>query len=203
MLPAASAAAEAAGDAACVAQLEAALEALLAQRDRLLLLTPQRRGPWGVETLHRLLLGEAAADPARWPCGTPVICLRNRDDLGLANGDLGVVVGQILAKQADWEQQAKVMRVVVAVIRITVVVVVEQGQAEEVLEVMGFKVRLPELRHIMQAAEVAVLHLGRPVMQVVLVVELRDMVALARLTLEVGAVVTVLEMTMVVVVDQA
>ena len=72
---------------------EAALEALLAQRDRLLLLTPQRRGPWGVETLHRLLLGEAAADPARWPCGTPVICLRNRDDLGLANGDLGVVVG--------------------------------------------------------------------------------------------------------------
>ncbi|MCX5954381.1 MAG: AAA family ATPase [Cyanobacteria bacterium] len=71
----------------------AAVEALLAQRDRLLLLTPQRRGPWGVETLHRLLLGEAAADPARWPCGTPVICLRNRDDLGLANGDLGVVMG--------------------------------------------------------------------------------------------------------------
>jgi exodeoxyribonuclease V alpha subunit len=71
----------------------AALEALLAQRDQLLLLTPQRRGPWGVETLHRLLLGEAAADPARWPYGTPVICLRNRDDLGLANGDLGVVVG--------------------------------------------------------------------------------------------------------------
>lgn len=72
----------------------AAVAALLAQRDRLLLLTPQRRGPWGVETLHRLLLGEAAADPARWPCGTPVICLRNRDDLGLANGDLGVVVGE-------------------------------------------------------------------------------------------------------------
>ncbi len=71
----------------------AAVEALLAQRDRLLLLTPQRRGPWGVETLHRLLLGEAAADPARWPVGTPVLCLRNRDDLGLANGDLGVVVG--------------------------------------------------------------------------------------------------------------
>jgi len=75
----------------------AAVEALLAQRDRLLLLTPQRRGPWGVETLHRLLLGDAAADPARWPCGTPVICLRNRDDLGLANGDLGVVVGDSAA----------------------------------------------------------------------------------------------------------
>jgi exodeoxyribonuclease V alpha subunit len=79
----------------------AAVEALLAQRDRLLLLTPQRRGPWGVETLHRLLLGDAAADPARWPCGTPVICLRNRDDLGLANGDLGVVVGDSPATDPD------------------------------------------------------------------------------------------------------
>jgi exodeoxyribonuclease V alpha subunit len=80
---------------------DAAVEALLAQRDRLLLLTPQRRGPWGVETLHRLLLGEVAADPARWPCGTPVICLRNRDDLGLANGDLGVVVGDSPATGPD------------------------------------------------------------------------------------------------------
>lgn len=80
---------------------QAAVQALLAQRDRLLLLTPQRRGPWGVETLHRLLLGEAAADPARWPCGTPVICLRNRDDLGLANGDLGVVVGDAPATGPD------------------------------------------------------------------------------------------------------
>jgi len=86
------AAAQGAGDLGA-ADRAAAVEALLAQRDRLLLLTPQRRGPWGVETLHRLLLGETAADPARWPCGTPVICLRNRDDLGLANGDLGVVVG--------------------------------------------------------------------------------------------------------------
>ena len=81
---------------------QAAVQALLAQRDRLLLLTPQRRGPWGVETLHRLLLGEAAADPARWPCGTPVICLRNRDDLGLANGDLGVVVGDAPATGPDY-----------------------------------------------------------------------------------------------------
>lgn len=38
---------------------------------------------------------------ARWPCGTPVICLRNRDDLGLANGDLGVVVGDAPATGPD------------------------------------------------------------------------------------------------------
>jgi exodeoxyribonuclease V alpha subunit len=85
----------------------AAVQALLAQRDRLLLLTPQRRGPWGVETLHRLLLGDAAADPARWPCGTPVICLRNRDDLGLANGDLGVVVGDSPATGSESSLDSK------------------------------------------------------------------------------------------------
>jgi exodeoxyribonuclease V alpha subunit len=85
----------------------AAGQALLSQRDRLLLLTPQRRGPWGVETLHRLLLGEAAADPARWPCGTPVICLRNRDDLGLANGDLGVVVGDSPATGSESSLDSK------------------------------------------------------------------------------------------------
>jgi exodeoxyribonuclease V alpha subunit len=55
-----------------------------------------------VETLHRLLLGEAAADPARWPFGTPVLCLRNRDDLGLANGDLGVVVGDAPTANPDF-----------------------------------------------------------------------------------------------------
>jgi exodeoxyribonuclease V alpha subunit len=60
-----------------------------------------------VETLHRLLLGEAAADPARWPCGTPVICLRNRDDLGLANGDLGVVVGDAPAADSDSNLDSK------------------------------------------------------------------------------------------------
>jgi exodeoxyribonuclease V alpha subunit len=85
----------------------AAVQALLAQRDRLLLLTPQRRGPWGVDTLHRLLLGDAAADPARWPCGTPVICLRNRDDLGLANGDLGVVVGDSPATGSESSLDSK------------------------------------------------------------------------------------------------
>ncbi len=67
--------------------------ALLAERDRLLVLTPRRRGPWGVEAIHRGLLGAAVlADPRRWPPGTPVLCSRNLPDLGLANGDLGVVL---------------------------------------------------------------------------------------------------------------
>jgi exodeoxyribonuclease V alpha subunit len=34
-----------------------------------------------------------AAAPAAWPEGLPVLCTRNLPDLGLANGDVGVLVG--------------------------------------------------------------------------------------------------------------
>jgi exodeoxyribonuclease V alpha subunit len=68
---------------------------LLVERDRLLVLAPRRRGPWGVEGIHRTLLGEAAAGPAiAWPEGLPVLCTRNLPELGLANGDVGVLVGR-------------------------------------------------------------------------------------------------------------
>jgi exodeoxyribonuclease V alpha subunit len=68
---------------------------LLVERDRLLVLAPRRRGPWGVEGIHRTLLGEAAAAPAiAWPEGLPVLCTRNLPELGLANGDVGVLVGR-------------------------------------------------------------------------------------------------------------
>ena len=67
-------------------------QALLAERDRLLVLSPLRRGPWGVEAIHRTLLADAGA-PAAWPEGLPVLCTRNLPDLGLANGDVGVLVG--------------------------------------------------------------------------------------------------------------
>jgi len=68
---------------------------LLVERDRLLVLAPRRQGPWGVEGIHRILLGEAAAAPAiAWPEGLPVLCTRNLPELGLANGDVGVLVGR-------------------------------------------------------------------------------------------------------------
>ena len=44
--------------------------------------------------MHQHLLGERAQRPAdQWPSGTPVLCCRNLPELGLANGDLGVLVG--------------------------------------------------------------------------------------------------------------
>ena len=67
---------------------------LLEQRDRLLVLSPLRRGPWGVQTIHREILGDRAAAPvSAWPEGLPVLCGRNLPELGLANGDVGILVG--------------------------------------------------------------------------------------------------------------
>jgi len=66
---------------------------LLAELETLLVLTPLRRGRWGVEAIHQELLGAAAqSGPQHWPIGTPVLCQRNLNDLGLANGDVGLVV---------------------------------------------------------------------------------------------------------------
>ncbi|SBO42870.1 ATP-dependent RecD-like DNA helicase [Cyanobium sp. NIES-981] len=71
----------------------AAARALLKQLDALLVLSPARRGRWGVEAVHRALLGEALEQPIQaWPAGTPVLCQRNLPAPGLANGDVGIVV---------------------------------------------------------------------------------------------------------------
>ena len=67
--------------------------ALLSQLEQRIALSPVRQGPWGVQNLHRTLLGPAALDPLeRWPVGTPVLNRRNRPEQELANGDTGVLV---------------------------------------------------------------------------------------------------------------
>ena len=81
-----------------------------------LVLCPRRRGPWSLEDLNRSLLGEAnALDPARWPAGLPVICGGNQPELGLANGDLGVVIGRgetrrLLFRTVDGDGSVQVRR---------------------------------------------------------------------------------------------
>ncbi|MFZ0408462.1 MAG: AAA family ATPase [Cyanobium sp.] len=67
---------------------------LLALRDQLLVLTPVRQGAWGLDAIHRTLLGDLIRrPPLDWPAGTPVLCTRNRPELGLANGDVGILIG--------------------------------------------------------------------------------------------------------------
>ena len=68
-------------------------EALLSQLDAVIALSPIRRGPWGVDAIHRALLGDTSRRALQhWPAGTPVLNRHNKPDQGLANGDIGVVV---------------------------------------------------------------------------------------------------------------
>jgi exodeoxyribonuclease V alpha subunit len=68
---------------------------LLLERDRLLVMAPQRQGRWGLEAIHRALLGSRLEGALQdLPAGTPVLCGRNLPDLNLANGDVGVLVGR-------------------------------------------------------------------------------------------------------------
>ena len=70
-----------------------ACQALLQELERCIALSPVRQGRWGVEALHRALLGETEGVPLqRWPLGTPVLNRLNRPEQGLANGDIGVLV---------------------------------------------------------------------------------------------------------------
>jgi exodeoxyribonuclease V alpha subunit len=67
--------------------------ALLIALEERIALSPLRQGPWGVEALHRALLGSALGAPLeRWPLGTPVLNRLNRPEQELANGDIGVLV---------------------------------------------------------------------------------------------------------------
>ncbi|MFM7652976.1 MAG: AAA family ATPase [Vulcanococcus sp.] len=78
---------------AALAADTSAAAALLAELERLILLSPTRQGAWGVEGVQRALLGEAFGTPLqRWPLGTPVLIRRNLPEQGLANGDIGVLV---------------------------------------------------------------------------------------------------------------
>ena len=72
---------------------EVEADALLTQLDGVIALSPIRRGPWGVDALHRALMGETCRRSVQhWPAGTPVLNRHNKPDQGLANGDIGVVV---------------------------------------------------------------------------------------------------------------
>ncbi len=61
--------------------------------ERLMILSPQRHGSWGVNHIHKVLLGNQFTEGIRyWPLGTPVLCGENQPEIGLANGDVGIVI---------------------------------------------------------------------------------------------------------------
>ncbi len=62
--------------------------------ENLLILCPQRYGPWGVKKIHEFLLGKRfEKELHRWGEGTPVMAKSNQPEIGLANGDVGIIIG--------------------------------------------------------------------------------------------------------------
>ena len=62
--------------------------------DNLLILCPQRYGPWGVNKIHEFLLGKRfEKEVEKWEEGTPIMAKSNQPEIGLANGDVGIIIG--------------------------------------------------------------------------------------------------------------
>ena len=62
--------------------------------DNLLILCPQRYGPWGVNKIHEFLLGKRfEKEVYKWVEGTPIMAKSNQPEIGLANGDVGIIIG--------------------------------------------------------------------------------------------------------------
>ena len=62
--------------------------------DSLLILCPQTYGTWGVQKIHQSLLGEKfRTEVQNWGQGTPIMARSNQPDIGLANGDVGIIIG--------------------------------------------------------------------------------------------------------------
>ena len=62
--------------------------------DNLLILCPQRYGPWGVNKIHEFLLGKRfEKEVHKWGEGTPIMAKSNQPEIGLANGDVGIIIG--------------------------------------------------------------------------------------------------------------
>ncbi len=62
--------------------------------DNVLILCPQRYGPWGVKKIHEFLLGNSFEKKLQnWEEGTPIMAKSNQPEIGLANGDVGIIIG--------------------------------------------------------------------------------------------------------------
>ncbi len=89
------------GDSADQTALDDWARTVLEAHGRFQLLTPLRRGPWGVEGLNQRIINALEAIPARfraadqagqWFAGRPVLIMRNDYALRLMNGDIGITL---------------------------------------------------------------------------------------------------------------
>ena len=63
--------------------------------ENLLILCPQKYGPWGVKKIHEFLLGKKFEEEVhKWEQGTPIMARSNQPEIGIANGDVGIIIGK-------------------------------------------------------------------------------------------------------------
>tara|TARA_Y100001968_G_scaffold333883_1_gene400558 strand:- start:6109 stop:7800 length:1692 start_codon:yes stop_codon:yes gene_type:complete len=75
--------------------LELAIKNAFHYLDNLMVLCVQRSGVWGINDINLKLIGEKYKEGiSQLASGTPVICSKNQHELGLANGDIGLIVGE-------------------------------------------------------------------------------------------------------------
>jgi exodeoxyribonuclease V alpha subunit len=85
---------------------EAWLQAILDAFVRFQLLSPLRKGPWGVEGLnqkaaHILFSAGLISRREGWYAGRPVMITRNNYTLGLMNGDIGIALPFAMGNDSD------------------------------------------------------------------------------------------------------
>ncbi len=62
--------------------------------EELMILCPRKHGYWSVEHVNKVFLeSDYEKNISSWPEGTPIICGANQPEIGLANGDIGITVG--------------------------------------------------------------------------------------------------------------
>tara|TARA_B100000965_G_scaffold185279_1_gene154691 strand:+ start:3394 stop:5076 length:1683 start_codon:yes stop_codon:yes gene_type:complete len=58
-----------------------------------LILCEKNTGNWSVENINNIVLGEKPYDFKYLDEGLPIMCTKNNHDLGISNGDIGVLIG--------------------------------------------------------------------------------------------------------------
>ena len=63
--------------------------------ENFMILCPRKNGNWSTNHVHQTLLGEKFYKGVmHWEEATPIICTENHPELGLSNGDIGLVIGK-------------------------------------------------------------------------------------------------------------
>ncbi len=120
---------------------------LFKKLEELMILSPRKNGLFGVNYIHNYFLGSKYKDDINnLPQGTPVICGENQLELGLSNGDIGVVVGSKenarlifrCSKEGEEQKSTMIHPARVKNIQPAIAITIHKSQGSEAKEVILF-----------------------------------------------------------------